>query len=155
MELFICRSVSDADSRFTVLDSCSNLLYTVTGSFGVLGDTLRIRDTSGMAIFRIFQSSALPLTVYSLSGGGKRLRIMYNHVSKKFTFMGSGWHVVGVSPVFSVKDADNSTVMLQELMPDGSRKLTVNYEDRLILCVAAAICINCLETPPAVSAQPT
>ena len=156
MEFYICRNTENSSSRFCVYDSLGNKHCSITGKFGFLGDTLRIRNTDDTPIFKILQSSVtLPLTVYYLSGNGERVRLTYNHVKKKFSLAGVSWFIKGMSPIFEVIDADNTQVMSQKLMPNGSLRVNINYTDKQLLCIAVAICINSMETLPEISAQPT
>ena len=148
MRIYIVRDVKDSTARYRVYDSTGNEKYNITGKYGVLGDTMRICDKDGNRLFKILQTSPpLPITVYSLSGTGERVNLTFSHMRKSFSFMGISWFVKGLAPVYEVFDADKTVIMKQTVESlNKGYAIDINCENRELLCIAIAVCINSINT---------
>lgn len=147
MKVYIVRDIKDSEARYRVYDSKGNEKYKIIGKYGVLGDTMRICDNNGNRLFKILQTSMpLPVTVYSLSGNGDRVNLMFSHMRKNFSFMGISWFVKGLSPIYEVFDADKTIIMKQTSESVSRYVVDINSESRELLCIAIAVCINSINT---------
>ena len=148
MKLYLVRNIGDCEDRYSVFDNKGNEKYTITGKYGLLGDVMRINDKQGNRLFKILQSSsALPITVYNLSGNGERIHLIFNNMRKSYSLMNISWYILGMAPQYEIIDADKTVIMRQTADPTGNGyMLEISCEQRELLCLAIAVCLNSIST---------
>ena len=150
MKLFIQRDVSDADARYRIFDEKGQPLWRVRGRLTPTGESMRLRDEKGSILCRIRRLGFGSLSAYRLLTRRESvyLNIAVSGTAAAARFRGISYCVRGDirTGCYDIIDADATVVC--SVYKDHSRgciQLTINDNQRDILCTAAVLCIDSLK----------
>lgn len=153
---YLQQDISDAGARYEVLDGRGELLYRVRGKNTPPGERIRISDASGAVLCKVRRLGFSALSAYSISTDREtvRLNIAVSPDRIAVRFRGISFSVRGdvAKGSYDIIDADQTVVCtVFRDYAKGGVYLTINNQQREILCIAAAVCMNSLraETEPA------
>lgn len=149
VRLFVKRDTSELYSRYEVFDQCGELKYTVRGKHTPSGEFVRIRDRKDAAVCKIRRLGINSLSAYIIRSDSENIRmnIVLAGAVATVRFRGISFCIRGdvIAGNYDILDADNSVVCaVCRDFTKGALTLTVNVEERELICIAAAVCIDSL-----------
>lgn len=154
MKLFVNRDISACDVCFEIYDELGREKYKANERRtkpAVQKKTakLDITDKNKAVCARIRQLPIVGVSSFSLKAPKKSatLVIMKAHAGVSCRFYGNNWHIVGdiASKEFSIIDVDNAVIASQSKKNSGFVLEITDSENELI-CLAASLCINMINT---------
>ena len=157
MRLFLKRDLSADSNAFTVYDELGCLKYLVASKQPVFKSiNLSICDPDGQPVARIRRVPIAGTKTFVLKAYKRRVTLVLLITSKGMycNFYGVNWHISGelVSKNFSIMDVDNSLIMQHFHFSDRC-ELEITDEGSELFCLAAAICVNLINTTDARALQ--
>ena len=161
MKLYIKRDVSDAVSRFSVLDCDLKEKYRIIGTKSCFGEKLIIPDrgkTPLLCISRVVLPFCDAFFV-SAKNEGYRLTVTKSRGAMSCRFYGISWRIRGdlITKSYDILDADNTVIATHIKRWSSSGfgcELNIFDESRELFCIAAVTCINSIITAENTAAQP-
>lgn len=154
MKLFVNRDISACDICFEIYDELGREKYKAVqrrAAQAVQKKTagLDIIDNGKAVCARIRQLPIVGVSSFSLKTPktAATLVIMNAHAGVSCKFYGNNWHILGdiASKEFSIIDVDNAVIASQGKKSSGFELEIADPENELI-CLAAALCINMINT---------
>lgn len=146
---FLQRDTSELNRRYIVLDDLGRELYVVRGKHTASGEFIRIRDRHDNAVCKIRRLGINALSAYSVRADNTavRINVVMSGSVAAVRFRGISFYLRGnaVAGNYDILDADNSVVcVVNKDFAKRALTLTINTEEREMICIAAAICIDSL-----------
>lgn len=148
MKVYIKRDTSCTQARFVIYDALCNEKYFVV-SDGKSLEKLKLVDVQGNSLLKI---KRLPLPVvyaFSISHKTENIKLILNPAKNAAGcyYYGISWHTRGnvFTKNFDIMDVDNSVVATHLKRWGGCAdgyELNVYCEEKELLCIASAVCIN-------------
>ena len=151
MKLFIKRDTSASDREFVICDASGNEKYTVVSvtSNVTANANLQIRDANGNVGARIRRLPIPGTMTFVLKAYGTHINFVIVPTQKGVYsyFYRNNWHVSGdiAAKNFTVIDVDK-TVVFRHDRHTGYGELTIEDEENELFCIAAAVCVDLLNT---------
>lgn len=151
MKLFIRRSTDASGCLFVLYDESGNEKYKVfRKAFKLMPiASYRIADVTGDTAAKIRRLPFVGAKTFALKANRSRVNLVLLPTQQGVfaTFYGNNWHVNGniAAKNFSVIDVDKTEVF-RHIRHSRYGELEIFDEENELLCVAAAICINLLNT---------
>ena len=137
------------DARYLVFDEKGTLLYRVTGRRNPSGESMQICGVGGETVCRIRGLGFSALSVFSIVSDSEsvRLNVAVGSGRAAVRFRGISFYVRGdvLMGSYDIRDADNTTVC--NVGKDFTRNhigVEILQNERDILCIASAVCIDSL-----------
>ncbi|MBQ1507583.1 MAG: hypothetical protein IIZ36_04085 [Ruminococcus sp.] len=151
MKLFLKRDLSADGNVFTVFNDLGEAKYLVLskkpGTNAKIN--LAVCDTNGKPVARLRRVPIAGTKIFVIKANGKRISLVLLITSKGMycNFYGVNWHISGelITKNFSIMDVDNSLIMSHLHFSDRC-ELEIPDKDNELFCVAAAICVNLINT---------
>lgn len=151
MRLFIRRSTSAADCLFVLYDASGNEKYKVIRKATKVAPNASyfITDASGRTAAKIRRLPLVGAKTFALRADKSRVNLVLLPTQQGVfaTFYGVNWHLNGdvAAKNYTVIDVDK-TVVFRHTRHARYGELEIFDEENELLCIAAAVCINLLNT---------
>ena len=146
---FLQKDTSELNQRYLILDDLGRELYTVRGKHTASGEFIRIRDRRDNAVCKIRRLGINAFSAYSVRTDNEAVRINVvlsgGYVAVRFRGISFCIRGDAVAGNYDILDADNSVIcVVNKDFVKRTLTLTINTEEREMICIAAAICIDSL-----------
>lgn len=151
MKLFIKRELSASSCEFVVSDASGNEKYKVNRKQTKVTPNVvyRILDTGDGVAAEIRRLPVVGTKTFVLKAYKTHITFVMVPTQKGIYayFYGNNWHIRGdiAAKNFEVIDVDNTGIFMHTRHSDYT-ELTVNDEENELFCIAAAVCVNLINT---------
>ncbi len=155
MKLFINRDVSASDTCFIIYDELGRQKYHAVlkrSKHNVKKNNIKIDiiDENKIITAKIRKLPIVGVNSFTLKNDKTALTLVIINAASgvQCRFYGNNWHICGdaVSKNFSIIDVDNAVIAVQRKQSGNYYELEISDPAKEVMCLAASLCINLINT---------